>query len=37
VLNAKVQLTREILRTHAAGFSTRPSDLLRDLLPGSWG
>jgi hypothetical protein len=35
VLNAKVQLTREILRTHAAGFSTRPSDLLRDLLPGS--
>jgi hypothetical protein len=35
VLNAKVQLTREILRTHAAGFSTRPSDLLRDLLPGA--
>jgi hypothetical protein len=35
VLNAKARVTSAILRTHPAGFSTRLSDLLRDLLPGT--
>jgi hypothetical protein len=34
VLNAKVQVTGAILHNHLAGFSTRPLDGLRDLMPG---
>jgi hypothetical protein len=34
VLRERVRITRGVLRSHLAGFSTRPRDLLSDLVPG---